>query len=47
MPTLQDLNGYYSITIPKELVEAKGYKKGDKFSVHLNERGNIELYKVK
>jgi AbrB family looped-hinge helix DNA binding protein len=31
--TLQEYNGQYRITIPKDIVELEGLKKGDKFKV--------------
>jgi bifunctional DNA-binding transcriptional regulator/antitoxin component of YhaV-PrlF toxin-antitoxin module len=31
--TLQEHNGQYRLTIPKEIVELEGLKKGDKFKI--------------
>lgn len=35
--------GQYYLTIPKPLVEAKGWSKGTELKVRFNERGNLEL----
>lgn len=37
----------YTITIPKSLVAAKGWKKGDDLEFVLDDKGNIILRKVK
>ena len=37
----------YMIALPKRLVEAKGYMKGDEFSWQFNKDGNLELVKKK
>jgi len=31
--TLQDNNGQYKITIPKNIIELEGFKKGQKFNI--------------
>ena len=36
-------NGQYFITIPKVLVEAKKWKKGQVIKIRFNEKGRIEL----
>lgn len=33
----------YKITLPKSIVEAKGWKKGDKIKVKINDKGEIVL----
>lgn len=33
----------YKITLPKPIVEAKGWKKGDKIRVKINDKGEIVL----
>lgn len=33
----------YKITLPKQIVEAKGWKKGDKIIVRINDKGEIVL----
>ena len=38
-----DQNKQYKITLPKALVEAKGWKKGDRIAIILDDRGNILL----
>lgn len=44
MPKLQyDLNKQYKLTLPKALVEAKGWKKGDNLSVVLDDHSNLVL----
>lgn len=45
MPILQynKLNDQYTLTISKDTVKAKKWKKGQKIAVGFNERGNVEL----
>jgi len=43
---LQYGNERYFLTIPKDIVTKKKWKKGDKFILSFNERGNVELYGV-
>jgi len=38
--------GQYFITLPKNIVEAKGWLKGQRLRPSINERGNIELIGV-
>jgi bifunctional DNA-binding transcriptional regulator/antitoxin component of YhaV-PrlF toxin-antitoxin module len=38
-----DLNKQYKITLPKAIIEAKGWKKGDKVRISLDDKGNIIL----
>lgn len=38
-----DLNKQYKITLPKALVEAKGWKKGIEVKIELDEHGNLVL----
>ncbi len=33
----------YQVTLPKQIVEAKGWKKGDKIIVKINDKGEIVL----
>ncbi|TAL51935.1 MAG: AbrB/MazE/SpoVT family DNA-binding domain-containing protein [Nanoarchaeota archaeon] len=40
-----DRNGQYKITLPKQITKAKGWKKGDKLKIILNEKGNLVLEK--
>lgn len=47
MAKLQAYNKQFTISIPKEYVDQAGWKKGDTITVSFNERGNIELKKVK
>ena len=37
----------FFLTIPKILIEQKGWKSGQKFDIRFNERGNAELFEVK
>lgn len=37
------IKGQYFITLPKQVVEAKGWDKGQKIKIRFNERGNLEL----
>lgn len=47
MVKLQYNKQQYSITIPKEFVKQAGLDKGDIVTVSFNERGNLEIRKVK
>jgi antitoxin component of MazEF toxin-antitoxin module len=47
MAKVQLFKGRYSITIPQEYVQQAQWVKGDTVTVSFNERGNIELKKVK
>jgi len=38
-----DNNQQYKLTLPKALVEAKGWKKGDKIRIELDAHGNMVL----
>jgi len=38
-----DNNKQFKITLPKSIVEAKGWKKGDIIKIKLDEQGNIVL----
>jgi hypothetical protein len=46
MVRLQEFKGQFSITIPREFIEKKGWKKGQKLIVSFNERGDIEIQNV-
>ena len=43
MVKLQETKDRYFITIPREMVKQKGWKKGQEILFLFNERGNIEL----
>lgn len=38
-----DRNGQYKVTLPKALIEAKGWEKGDQLKIRLAEQGNLIL----
>ncbi|MBD3313989.1 hypothetical protein GF345_06105 [Candidatus Woesearchaeota archaeon] len=38
-----DRNKQYKITLPKALVEAKGWEKGDRINVSLDSKGDLVL----
>jgi hypothetical protein len=40
---LQECKGKYSINLPKEMIEKKGWIKGQRLLFIFNERGNIEI----
>ena len=42
-----DNNKQFKITLPKQIVEAKGWDKGDKLDIRLDDRGNIVILKAK
>lgn len=44
---LRNGKGSFFVTIPMDLVGAKGWEKGQKFAWVNNERGNLELLEVK
>lgn len=44
---IQESKGRFSISIPKEIVQQAGLSKGSIVSVNFNERGNIEIKKLK
>ncbi len=39
--------GQYYLTLPRALVEAKGWDKGTKVKIRLTEKGNLELEEEK
>ncbi len=43
MVKLQETKDRYFITIPKDLIQQKDWKKGQNIFFVFNERGNIEL----
>ena len=47
MVKLQQTKRQYTVTIPQPYVEQAKLKKGDQLTVSFNERGNLELSKVK
>lgn len=47
MVKVQINNGQFKVTIPTVHAKQAGYTKGTKVSVNFNERGNLELIKVK
>lgn len=47
MVKLQESKGRFSITIPREYIKKKGWKKGEKLILSFNERGNIEVMDTK
>ena len=38
-----DQNKQYKLTLPKALIEAKGWKKGDRIKIELDKDGNLVL----
>lgn len=38
-----DRNQQYKLTLPKALIEAKGWKKGDCIRIELDKEGNLVL----
>jgi len=47
MVKLQHNKRQFHVTIPKVYVEQAGWNKGDALTISFNERGNLELSKVK
>lgn len=33
----------YFVTLPNQIVRAKGWKKGDNLKIEINQKGNLEL----
>lgn len=47
MPKLQLQNGRYSLTVPFEMVQSKGWKKHQTLLFVFNAQGNIEIQELK
>ncbi|MDO8428718.1 MAG: hypothetical protein Q7S92_05895 [Candidatus Diapherotrites archaeon] len=47
MVKIQESKGKYFITLPKNLVRLKKYSKGTELQPMFNEKGNIELIKIR
>ena len=47
MVRLQESKGRYFVTIPKEIIAKKKWKKGIMLVVSFNERGNVEIMDTK
>ena len=47
MVRLQESKGRYFVTIPKEIIMKKKWKKGEILVVSFNERGNVEIMDTK
>ena len=39
-----DSNGQYKITLPKAIIEAKGWKRGDNITIILDDKGDMRLH---
>jgi len=39
-------NGHFLVTVPKRLVEAKGWKKGDPLQYSLNRKGELVISRL-
>lgn len=44
---LQNNNGQFRITLPKDIVKSKKWKQGTELIVVMNEKGNLVLKEVK
>jgi|TARA_R100000093_G_scaffold43835_2_gene22741 hypothetical protein len=47
LPKIQEYKGRFFVTLPKDLVEQKDWKKGQRVNLMFNERGNVELCGIK
>jgi hypothetical protein len=47
MAKLQESKGRFSVTLPKEYIEKKKWKKGETLLISFNERGNLEIADAK
>jgi len=43
---LQESKGRFSVSIPKDLVDAKQWTKGQRLFLAFNEKGNIEIREI-
>ena len=41
----KDTNNQYKITLPKQIMEAKGWSKGDSIRITFDDKGNLVLAK--
>ena len=49
MPKLQQMtasNNQFLLTLPKQIMMAKGWKKGDDIKVEIDQKGNLVLKKT-
>lgn len=44
---LQNNNGQYKLTIPKDIVNIKGWKQGSKLIAVMNESGDLVIKEIK
>ena len=44
---IQDNNGQYRITIPKDIAKLKGWKQGSEVIIILNEKGEVMIKEMK
>jgi hypothetical protein len=47
MGKIQEKSNQFTVTIPLSIIRLGSYKKGDEVAISYNERGNIEVQKVK
>lgn len=47
MPIIQESQGRFSITIPTDYIIQAGLEKGAHVTISFNERGNLEIKKLK
>ena len=47
MAKLQEVNGRFFLSMPKDLVKWKKWIKGQELVIGFNERGNLEISEVK
>lgn len=43
MVKLQEIKGQFTVTVPKQLVKLKKWKKGQELLIGFNEKGNLEI----
>ncbi len=46
MVKLQEMMGQFSITIPRNKILRKGWKKGQELDIDFNEEGNLEIVEI-
>jgi hypothetical protein len=47
MVKLQEMNGRFFLSMPKDLVKWKKWQKGQELVIGFNERGNLEISEIK
>ena len=46
MVKLQETMGQFTITLPKNKILRKGWKRGQELDIEINEKGNLEIIEI-